>query len=251
MARRRSSWAYLNMLHRARRNAAASPAAPAGDPNWANVVLLIQGATLTDASSSAHTIVNPLSVTAGETGTKKFTSSMDFDANDELEISLSGTSDFDFATGEFTIEMWYNLDAAGSNDTYFTIGDDAADNCLTWHFQAAANTRVRYSNDGSTLTSWNIGNFGPNANAGSWIHMALVRDGDTLRMYVDGVQVGSHAMTAGFDLFTSTGKVSIGDGIAWNSISSKFIEDIRVTKGVCRYPDGTTFTVPTENFPTS
>ena len=33
--------------------------------------------------------------------------------------------------------------------------------------------------------------------------------------------------------------------------ATAFVDDARITKGVARYPGGTTFDVPTEAFPTS
>ena len=83
----------------------------------------------------------------------------------------------------------------------------------------------------------------------TWFHIAFVRDTNTLRQYINGVQDGTANVT-GLSVETSTGSVSLGAlGDFPSYYLNGYIDDFRFTKGICRYPSGTTFTPPTAAFP--
>ena len=80
--------------------------------------------------------------------------------------------------------------------------------------------------------------------ANYWNHVALVLQGSTLRMYINGVQVGSTTVSGSPNNGTSPffiGAESLSSGQAGYSYSGH-ISNVRVVKGVAVYPDGTQFT---------
>ena len=75
-----------------------------------------------------------------------------------------------------------------------------------------------------------------------WHHIALVRDGSTLRFYLDGSQVGTMSTSA------SPSSLELG---ASSIYGCRFgVDDLRVSTSAV-YPGGTTFTPPTTAHPTS
>ena len=58
-------------------------------------------------------------------------------------------------------------------------------------------------------------------------------------MYANGVQQSTDTLAGSF---TSSAKLVIGPGVVTAIDFDGFIDDVRVTSGICRYPDGTTFT---------
>jgi hypothetical protein len=82
--------------------------------------------------------------------------------------------------------------------------------------------------------------------ANTWYHVAMVRDGNTLRLYRDGVQSNSAACSGAVNTGSTTYKPSAGS-MVFAGTRYTFqgqIQDLRVYKGLCKYPGGTSFTPP-------
>jgi hypothetical protein len=60
----------------------------------------------------------------------------------------------------------------------------------------------------------------------AWTHLAATHDGATLRLYVNGVQVGSRAVAGA--LLTSTGALRIGGNSIWGEFFQGRIDEVRV-----------------------
>jgi len=61
---------------------------------------------------------------------------------------------------------------------------------------------------------------------GAWTHLAVTYDGSMLRLYVNGVQAGSKAMTG--SMVTSTGALRIGGNSIWGEYFQGQIDEIRI-----------------------
>ena len=199
------------------------------------------GNSFTDRSSTPHT----LSITSDpehSTSQKKIgASSIHFDSGDKIYASAHH-ADFAFGTADFTLETWLRWDAVIDNKTI--IGNrDTSGNTATWMFYLGVGGKLTLS-DASAIRAVSSSTTVP---ATTWTHCAVVRDSGTLRLYQNGVQVGSAAFTG--DL-SSSNEAYIGDGdiSGWNGAFVGYMDAVRVSKGVCRYPDGSSFTPFTENF---
>ena len=60
----------------------------------------------------------------------------------------------------------------------------------------------------------------------TWTHLAATYDGTTLRLYVNGVQVGSRAVAS--PLLTSTGVLRIGGNSVWGEFFAGRIDEVRL-----------------------
>ena len=172
-------------------------------------------------------------------------------------MSFNGTTDYlptpaktalAFGAGDFTIECWLYPTVTG----FMRFMGQTDPSVLSYTIQlrtSATNTIVAQavtSNGVYTATSTLI------ATANAWTHVAFVRDGTTIRLYIGGVQSGTNATLGTTAVPSSTNLFSVGAfGEYVSDFWSGYIDDVRITKGICRYPSGTTFTPPTAAFPNS
>ena len=174
-------------------------------------------------------------------------------------IALNGTTDylptpdkvaFTLGANDFTVEAWI----------YATTAAQGAICGQTNAAYATANTSIVFSrlSDGRIdfFAAYNSGSsLQPittlTAPLSTWTHVAAVRDGATLRVYVGGVQSATATISTGV-VNDSASSFAVGrPGDFAGQYFPGYIDDFRFTKGVCRYPSGTTFTPPTAAFPNS
>jgi hypothetical protein len=159
-------------------------------------------------------------------------------------LNIPGTSDFDFGSGDFTIETWA-----------YISGNSAVDNSGTRKAQIIGCFRgspsqgwAIYINGNGTTTGTGVGielyNAGVFAATSqtfsipqqSWQHIAVTRNGGIVRIFLNGVKQGSDA-TFTSNLDSLGNNVWVGaynvTGWAWNY--NGYYHDLRVTKDVARY----------------
>lgn len=149
-----------------------------------------------------------------------------FDGSNSLQVS-SGTN-LDGISGDFTIEFWIYRLADGSYEQYTNAGSTnvaAFKNSSTgWYYYDGA----AYNFTGASRDSYTP--------LYAWSHMALVRSGSTLRLYINGVQRGSAP--------TYTGTINYASmGVANAEPPTTYMTDLRVVKGTAVYTSN--FTPPT------
>jgi hypothetical protein len=219
------------------------------DPYFYNTSLLLHF----DGShnSTAITDTSYLPKTASVQGDAKISiaknkfggSSLRMDGNGDY-ISYAPHPGLDFNTEDFTIEFWaYCQDQNVNYPTYIA-------NQGGWY---EGSFGIRFDNTGSQRFGvyWNPGDpllqssstFGFN----QWRHVVVVRQGTTVRLYVDGIQEGTASIDASRTLdLCMGGSMRIGFS-TWdgnNGYVNDYMDDLRITRGVCRYPDGASFTPP-------
>lgn len=209
-------------------------------PDSSSIVLLIHSdndnndPVVVDSSSVGH-IITTGGVASHNTDQAKFGSSS-LGANvwgDANHFSIPAHTSFDILHNDFTISLWH-WSGTGSV-TWFSkyIGYNAP-----WHFYA--NT-VRVFESDNTMHSVGLGSFVTS----QWNHIVVVRDGNILRTYLGGIQQNTLDLT-GLTMKTWTTETLYILEEAYDSIR---LDEIRIDKGRCLYPDGTTFDVPTEPTP--
>ena len=183
--------------------------------------------------------------TANMLGPKVGTSLIDGFGTSSDYITVADSSDWDFGTGDFTFECWYRRSAYDSRDGYLWDFSDGTSRITGLLINDAAGYRVNWFGTGWSNTTEDI----DGGLLNKWHHLALVRDSGTGRWYVDGVQQNTlSSWTTDFS-GTWTNKLGIryaissGDWDEWQGVMEQF----RISNS-CRYPSGTTFTPPTENF---
>ena len=201
----------------------------------------------TNASIIDNTMLNNLETVGNakiSTTQSKFgSSSLYFDGTgDYLKTPTTSRNNFNFRKGNFTIEAWVYITAAGQYD--LIMGTNASGASTGWQIiydyptAGAWNLTFQMSSDtyGFSFGSISLNN---------WVHIAATRSGTTVRTFVNGSQITSSTTGGGSDINEATGTLHIGQGaevIAGRDFNG-YIDDIRITKGYARYTAN--FTPPT------
>ena len=161
-------------------------------------------------------------------------------------LLVGNSSDFNFGSGDFTVELFaYHTSTAG-NDTLVGMWNSGA-NRRTWMIDIEADQgRLRgyWSTDGSTFS--NVQTATNYIARRRWNHIVFCRQGNTMRLYMNGNQEAT--ATESGSLYNNTndslGILSATD--VGNDPCKGHISNVRILKGTCLYPDGTSFTPPSE-----
>ena len=200
------------------------------------------GTTFTDVAtggSAPHTIT-AVADAHTDTSEKKFgTASLQCDGTGDY-ISMSPNGDFVFGTDPYTIDLWAKMsDNQSAFYTFWSNGTGSGAGEGVWWGGYATGNYWAVSDDFTNSWEWTFGETLPSS-AESWRHYAWTRDGSTQRFYIDGVQ----KQTATATNLSANGTAKFGDG--YGSFYG-YLDEIRISK-TCRYPDGTTFSVPTDPY---
>jgi hypothetical protein len=219
-----------------------------------------------DSSASAHTLSGNGSA-AINTSVKKFGAGSLLVPNVEWPIpptdylKSESSSDWNIGTGNFTIDTWVNFTDISSWgyavwQTLFGGGSGGAskswcvaynsywfenDNpgCLKFTFYNGSGYSDYYSEEGAIGYLWE----------GTWFHIAVVRDGNTLRFFVDGADVGTSSCTSA-NFTISSGYAYVGCWAAsGGSITEPmmgYVDELRLSVGTARWT--TDFSVPTAEY---
>lgn len=168
-------------------------------------------------------------------------------------LAFNGTSDyiitkanpiFNIGTNNFTIEAWVYPLAYGGTNAGASIFGTVNGSTIGYSFNLGENqSRMRLISNGTGTWTDNVvvtGATGPALN--TWSHVALVRNGTSLYIFVNGILQGSSTVSAGFNLVGTTGITGIFQEGTNTRYLNGYIDDLRVTVGTARYT--TNFTVP-------
>ena len=204
-----------------------------------------------DPEDATGSTVTPQTITA--VGDPQPSSESPFETNNGVWIDRSdnqymytlNNSAIQFGTGDFTIECWFNWHS-NNNDwqsifgKYSASGGAASDNGWWIH---VSNSGILNGGDrgngfatGSTVLSLN-----------TWYHVALVRSGTTVSIYLNGVLEATHTSDDGGGVPRNcdhNGEFHIGHlqniGRGWDG----YISNMRLVKGQALYTSN--FTPPTQ-----
>ena len=153
-------------------------------------------------------------------------------------LTIPNSTDFQFGTGDFTIEGWVNSVALKAFGTFAKCSTDAT---YTAGYALEINSGyiglydgiagVRYTG-ASNLMAIN-----------NWYHVAWSRQSGSLRMFVNGNLVSTNTVTSNF---SPTVSFAIGNDITTNTYAlNAYFQDVRVYKGVAKYTAA--FVIPNTN----
>ncbi|WP_457336045.1 LamG-like jellyroll fold domain-containing protein [Rhizobacter sp. P5_C2] len=219
-----------------------------GDASYASVSSLLHldggngTTTLTDDGPAHHTWTSTgnaaLSTTQSRFGGASF--------NPGSGVAVSPvTADYLFGSGDFTVEAWVFRTATPS-DAGAIVTLWAAGKC-SWYLGVDSSNRLVFftSTLGNEGFSFPAAGFVP---GGAWVHVAVTRQGTSLRFFVNGALVGQTAISG--SLYAPVGS-NATLGAAGDVIQQwpGYIDEVRITKGVARYTGA--FTVWAAPFPAS
>ena len=224
---------------------------PTSDPHWANVVLAMHfngtngGTVFTDEKGHTMTRYN---VTTDTTNIKYGSASGYFPNDISYYLSTPAVSDFLLGSDDFTVDFWIYMPTGGGGKVV-GIWSDVSTVGFSWNVRIW-NTELSFSystNGSNTYINCYTGSLPNMANA--WKHIEMGRSGTNVYHFVDGVLVNTFTNQT-FTCFAvpSTKLLEVGrDGAGPLAPLYAYLDDLRVTKGVCRHTAD--FTPPIFEFP--
>ena len=165
--------------------------------------------------------------------------SVSFDGDGDY-LSLAGSNDFDFGSGDFTIEGFFYKTTTTSNQTllcssrYYTSGNNG--NWILRITNAGSIAFATYDGTGNAEYT----EFSASTSVSTWYHFALVRSGtgsNQTKFYLNGALAGS--MTVSKSLSDAgTNGLLIGEESPngpGNNFMSGYLSNIRIIKGTALY----------------
>jgi hypothetical protein len=226
------------------------------DSNAASLVLAIpmdganNGTTFTDESATIRGSGSAISlIRNGDTKTvtnqsKFYGSSGFFDGTGDALTSTASAAINPFTAGDFTIEHWAYFNSIASGPYTFSTSRAAGGGPDRMALQVGSTGEFLFfiATSSSQILSSSAGV----CTIGNWVHLAASRQGSTVRLFVNGVQVASNS---GLTLFTTVDqRLEIGSAFFNNSnYLNGYIQDLRVYKGVAKYTSNFTPPSATQN----
>jgi hypothetical protein len=222
---------------------------PGDDPHWDKIALGLHcdgadGAT-TFIDVKGHTITANGNAQVDTAQSKFGGASALFDGTGDY-LSSPNSADFAFGSGDFTVELWARFSAQTAHQGLISFGWTSG-GYGPWllFYNQSLNQILFYSS--SNGTSWDISSAvilnTPALN--TWYHLAVAREGNSIRLFTDGVLAAT--VTTSATLVATGGTLNIGGDSAGAFSFNGHLDDIRITKGVARYT--VNFTPPSAEFP--
>jgi hypothetical protein len=227
------------------------------DPYWANVSVLIQGHEV----NGGAVLNNKTGITAvgtGGTGTlpsisstvKRFGNSSIY-FNGSSHITLPDHVSLELSGSNFTIEMWVYPTANDAKAFLVNKGSNlnVTYGCMEFSLNNLLPSGLVNNSSVGNASQWYFFADHPVV-INTWSHLAWTRLGNDWYLYINGILSATKLATA-TSFWDSTTGLQIGcylvNGVPSTSFFTGYMEDIRITKGVCRYY-ATNFIPPRQAF---
>ena len=207
----------------------------------ANTTLLL-GATSANASGiideTMMSSIDVLGAARASTSQKKFGNSAIYfnGTGDILRLQNNGNQQFTFGNSDFTIDGWLYTStvAAGFRTICTTRLTSAATDTFRFSFGLRAAALEFYAGSAAVISFGTV-------TGNTWTHFAATRSSGSLRLFLNGTQVGS--TTAFTNYLASDQQLTVGGTVALQDLWNGYLDELRVTKGYARYVAN--FTAPT------
>jgi len=216
------------------------------DDIYTKALLHFEGAdastTFTDESGLVWTPVGTAQI---DTAAYKFqTACMLLDGDsDSIYADFEGCDTL--GSKDFTIDFWIKTTQTTQYATYVSKSPNAWSSgnwSLLGNYNTAGDIGF-YAYDyagGATL----IQTAGGYINTGNWVHVAVVRYGNTWNLYIDGTSRAS--ATQSFTIAAKNGRIYIGQDQAYSRWFNGQIDEFRYSKGIARWTGA--FTPPVSHY---
>lgn len=143
-------------------------------------------------------------------------------SNDYLE--LPDSDDWAFGTDDFTIEMFIKMSSSGSYNVYNHSED--INNRINFRF-GINDSIFRVTSGGSDIidNTWSAHSLVAN----TWYHVALVRNGTDIDLYIDGVKQTGGLTSVSASIPNFDGVVRIGEANSFGSDLQGYLNEYRIS----------------------
>jgi len=138
-------------------------------------------------------------------------------------LSVASNAAFAMGAGDFTLECWVYPRASNVTQAIFDMR--TPNSVLGWDLYITSTGPSFRS--GTSGTNWLVSNF---STLNTWYHLALVRNGSTLSLYVNGTSASTFTLTS--QNWTNN-TPTVGGGV--NGFFNGYISNLRLVKGTALY----------------
>jgi hypothetical protein len=205
--------------------------------------------TITDSSGGTHsgTCVDNACI---DTGYYRFGGSSLFLDGTTDHVTVAGHADFNFGTGDFTIEGGICISSYNASNGNSLCSHYEDDNNYWYLVYNNVSYQIQFKSVvGGAITAYYVSS-ALNLVPGTYYHIAVARAGTSLYLFVDGYQrtflvstaIASNSVgTSAGTLYIGATKYSAGTGIVWHLAGH--IDELRISKGIARWT--ASFVAPT------
>jgi len=162
-------------------------------------------------------------------------------------LSTPDSADWDFGTGDFTIDFWVRFNALPAEGSFQVVYNQYVDGNNFFVFDVLKQGGKYYWRCQSYVASANVWMIDREVtlNTDTWYHVAVARAANNLYIFQGGVLMGTAAAISGSvpDLAGSLYIGEYGGGSYW---LNGWLDEFRVSKGVARWTSN--FTPPTARY---
>ena len=144
-------------------------------------------------------------------------------------LSVPSNAGFAFGTGDFTVEFWINYSAHNAYGGMVCSAGGGA-GWTGWNIiflNTADNVYVEFNSNAATIVSSST------LPKNVWNHVALVRSGSSIVLYINGVNSGSTTYSTNIDPGAAPLVVAVERG--FSAFTTGYISNVRVVKGTAVY----------------
>lgn len=193
---------------------------------------------ITDLTGKALTVIGNTNISTSQSIIGG--SSIYFDGSGGY-LSLADSDDWDFGSGDFTVDFWSFIPNASSPDWPCIMEIGITNNSIEIVQHVSG---LLYGLAIKISGTWYKSLVALSSN--TWQHLCFVRNGNNLKIFISGTQVGSTFNVTGVSV-SSSGIITIGKNDSINSFDDYFngyLSHIRISKGIARWTSN--FTPPSK-----
>lgn len=168
-----------------------------------------------------------------------------FSYRDSETLSVPDSDDWDFGSGDFTIDFWVYFDKTGDQWS-------SEANLVSQHLDADNYWKINYHSTFYWLFAYVRGGIqqigmrgGTRPSAEAWHHVAVVRNGNKWNLYVDGTSVANAASSDAMPSLNVQLYIGGHNFIIHQNLKG-WMDEIRISKGKARWTSD--FTPPTVEY---
>ncbi len=148
-------------------------------------------------------------------------------------LTLADSEDWSPGTTNFTLDLWlYNQEATGNGTRSVVAQEVDTNNLQTLEVQSDNTLLFTYKNSGTTKVSLSSTSV---LTQNQWVHVAVLRTGSNLKLYLDGKEAGSASVQGGGDLQDLSADLLIGANDQGNEVFDGYVDEIRWSKSKARW----------------
>lgn len=220
-----------------------------GDDTWsdgvhssdANTHLLLHmddddySQTFTDSGNTVHTVTaqgDTMQLSKTEDSPKFGTGRLQLDGAGDY-LSIPDSSDWDFSTGNFTIEAFVRPTAFGTYDCIIAQKDNNSDYAFALYLKGTTQLRFNFWNDTSSVGVDHDFISPITMTTNKWYHVAVVRNSTDIDCYVNGVACSNTYNISTNSFKDASSELWIGRD-TFNLYFNGYVDEVRIST-IARY----------------